>query len=327
MDSRFYLLPLICILIASCSNTSDQRGPDVTRADASLMYEATPEAINDVASSASDPQEEYPGRSIDQIFPILDEFDFGDEQRRGRSYSIFQAGYEIKVQGFSPRSISKNGRAVLQLKTKAKAEDYWSLLVGRSKLIGPGSDQLYIVSTGPGGPCCTNYWIVDISKGVPRLIFRSEEFGSFRDAMELFDADGDGIHELVQFDSCFRYFMDNCGSCSPEPRAMFKYNEELGVYRPARGILQDFARVGLGEWERRIASRNTELDQTNEANARFDQNSETLGLVAQLFHTGEDKKAWRVFRKYHGRDPQVEAEILHRLNSCKFIKALRRSAK
>ena len=29
-------------------------------------------------------------------------------------------------------------------------------------------------------------------------------------AYEIFDEDGDGVYELVQFDSCLRYFKDDC---------------------------------------------------------------------------------------------------------------------
>lgn len=144
----------------------------------------------------------YPGKTIDEIFPFIAEHDFMEENFKGKTYSEKVDKFEITIKNFAPKMIIKDGKTIFNFKTLYPNE-YHSNLIGVSHLLGKNSKQIYVVSGGPGGVCCTNYWITEVSGKTPRNIFRSEDFGSFRDAMEIFDADGDGIYELVQFDSAF----------------------------------------------------------------------------------------------------------------------------
>lgn len=175
----------------------------------------TPSPTPEIASEA---EPKYLGTAIDQVFPPTTHISAIDNNDHEKDYSVEVAGFLLKVEEYVPRTLEHNGRAVFKFKER-EAGGYWGTLVGSSQLRGSGSKEIYTVVSGPGGVCCTNYSIVNISSGRPKSIFHSEDFGGFRDPMEIFDAEGDGIYELMQFDSCFRYFMDDCGSCSPEPRA------------------------------------------------------------------------------------------------------------
>ena len=278
---------------------------------------------NTPMASAPEP---YPGKTIDMIFPLNDE---NSRSRTGpndaENQTVEQSGYTIRTKGMVPSVMERDGKKLMSFEAEHDWEGYWSFLTGEAKLIGPESTQIYIVSTGPGAVCCTNYWIIDIADPNPRLIFRSEEFGSFREPMELFDEDGDGIYELVQFDSCMRYFDGDCGSCSPEPRVYFKYDPVKKQYLPAKGITQDFVKEGLIESERSIAKKYEEFKRTGDPGLKLEIEGSALSHAAQLIHMGEEKNAREFFDKYiTDENGETRKEFDQRLSQCKFYQAIRK---
>src|SRR5688572_14487402 len=142
-------------------------------------------------------EDKYPGVTIDQRFPIISEHSFGDKGTDKLKFDVSVLGLTIQVSGFAPKVLRRKSVKLLSFKTR-QPPDYWSNLVGTSSLLGEASSEIYVVSTGPGAVCCTNYWVVDVSSKKPKLIFRSEDFGNFREPMEIFDHDDDGVFELVQ---------------------------------------------------------------------------------------------------------------------------------
>jgi hypothetical protein len=239
--------------------------------------------------------------------------------------AAFEAeGYVVKILHYVPRTLERNGQQVFKFK---KREDggYWATLIGSSRLLGPNSSQIFTAVSGPGGVCCTNYSIIDISSSDPRQIYHSEDFGDFRNPMEVFDADGDGIYELVQFDSCFRYFMDDCGSCSPQPRAYFKYDLRRKQYFPAVGIVQDFVEKGHRDSDKWIAEKSQEFKATGDGGLGEDVRRSALAHMVDLLYIGEERRAWAVFDTYVD-DPNGETrrEIKKRLEGCKFYQAMRK---
>ena len=312
----FGLLLIACIDAPKPGTGSDADNTSV-RANTSTEH---PISFTEPAPMSEGP--EYPGKTIDQLFPIISDHSFADGNFREMRFDVEVLGFRVAVSGFAPQSIKKNSKALLKYRTRQPA-DYWSNLVGVSSLLGPESKQIYVVSTGPGAVCCTNYWITDVSSKTPRNLFRSEDYGSFRNAMEVFDAEGDGVYELVQFDSCFRYFMDDCGSCSPEPRAYFRYDAKRQRYRPVKGVQQDFVKKEMERTEKWIEEKYQELKAKNDLTTEFDLHRTVLSYVADLLHIGEEKKAWRVFNKYgNDADGKVRKEIRRRLASCEFYQAL-----
>jgi hypothetical protein len=270
----------------------------------------------------------YPGVTIDQKFPIIEAHDFTEENFKGKTFVMRIEGFEVSFLNFAPRAINKNNGAILTF-APSFPEDYHSSLVGAARLLGEKSKQIYVVAGGPGAVCCTNYWITDVSGEKPRSIFRSQDFGGFRDPMEVFDADGDEIYELVQFDSAFRYFMGDCGACSPEPRAVFKYDKKTGAYRPAKGIQQDFVKVAFDETEEWIFESFKKLEKEDLPELKTEYSRRFLDYVVNLFYLGEENKAWRVFDKHYigyADKEKTRAEIKHRLRQSKFFQALKKAS-
>lgn len=209
------------------------------------------------------------------------------------------------------------------LKFRAASDDYWSSLVGESHLLGANSNQIYIVATGPGAVCCTNYWIVDTTSTDPHLIFRSEDFGDFRGPIEIADDNKDGIYELAQFDSCMRYFRDDCGSCSPEPRAYFAYDQKRKRYKPTKGIQQAFVKADFSDEEKSLETKHREFRQTKDIVVQNDLRHLLLGHIAELLHIGGDAKAWSYFTRFNDIvDAEDRREMKRRLSHCKFYKIL-----
>lgn len=273
--------------------------------------------------------EPYPGKTIDQMFPVIESRDFIGEDPKQNIYEIEADAFQIVFKGFTPQTINDGGgKSVFKFKTINK-EDYWANLVGVSRLLGKNSRQIYVVASGTGAVCCTNYWITDISKGKPENVFRSEDFGSFRDPMEIFDGDGDGIYELVQFDSAFRYFMGDCGACAPEPRAVFKYDKKSGTYLPAKNLQQDFVKKSFLETEKWIVESFAKLEKEDLPELKTEYNRRFLDYVVDLFYLGDEKKAWQTFDQYYigySQKEEVRAEIKNRLKQAKFFQALKKSA-
>lgn len=307
---------LTVLLLSACSPTVDEINKD----------EVVPTVDSVPASSA--PQTEpspapqvYPGRTIDQVFSPSEWHDFQEAEYKERTYRVPIERYEVEITRLRPTFLMKGSRPVLRFPVYP-ATGYWSSIVGKSRLLGPESTQVYVVASGPGGVCCTNYWIVDITEK-PRIIYRSQEFGSFRDPMEVFDADDDGIFELVQFDSCMRYFRDDCGSCSPEPRVYYKYNRRSEKYLPARGIIQDFVKEQHATSDKWIAEKYQEWSETRDLTLQVDLRRSVIAHVADLLHVDDERKAWATFRKYSGVvDSEDRRELKRRLADCKFYKAL-----
>ena len=271
-------------------------------------------------------EESYSGVTIDQKFPLIEYHYFMEGDFKNKTYSVNAEDFQVTINNFAPQSISKNGKNIFKFKTLSP-KDYWASLVGVAHLLGENSKQIYVTASGPGGVCCTNYWIVDISHGTPRNIFRGEDFGGFRNPMEIFDADGDGIYELVQFDSAFRYFMDDCGSCSPEPRAVFKYDKKSGEYLPAKSIQQDFIKEYFVETEKQLAETFEKLSINEDVSERLDFQRSNLSYIVDLFYLGDERKAWKAFDKYYfgyANKEKIRSEIKNRLRSSKFYQSLKK---
>ena len=142
--------------------------------------------------------------------------------------------------------------------------------------------------------------------------------------MEIFDADNDGIYELVQFDSCLRYFRDDCGSCSPEPRVYFKYRKDIGRYWPVKGVVQDFVREGFAGSDKWIDDKYSEWKSTKDVGIALDLHRSIVAHIADLLHVGEDKKAWSLFEKYSGVvNAEDRRELKKSLRQCKAYNTLK----
>ena len=135
--------------------------------------ENTPE--NTIADENS-----YPGKTIDMVFPPSAETSIvRNGSNDGPDRKFEHSGFTIHTKGFSPSALERNGKKIMKFYTASPWDEYWSFLIGEANLLGPSSKQVYIVSTGPGAVCCTNYWIVDIADSTPRL-FSERKFGRFR---------------------------------------------------------------------------------------------------------------------------------------------------
>lgn len=290
---------------------------------------------NKVEKTEDEPK--YPGVSIDEKFPITAFHDFMEEDFKEKTYTIEAEDFQITINKFAPKTISKNSKVIFNFKTLTP-DDYWSSIIGISQLLGKNSKEIYVVATGPGAVCCTNYWIMNVSGKTPRSIFQSEDYGGFRGPAEIFDADGDGVYELVRWDSAFRYFLEDCGACSPQPRAVFKYDKKLGEYVPAKNIQQDFVKDSFLETEKWILEsfekldrfeRTKDIENPEYLDLKLDYNRRFLDHVVDIFYLGDDTKAWRTFDKYYNgynEKEKVRAEIKNRLRQSKFYQALKKSS-
>jgi len=312
---RRFVFPLALLLLTACTRTGAISGPIQT---SDVTFQAA-QATEPKAPPPLTP--EYPGKTIDEVFPVLESHDFQEEQFKDRKYVVTVANHQVEISRFIPTFLKRNSRRLL--KFQVASGEYWASLVGESHLLGPESKQIYVVASGPGGVCCTNYWIVDIASEEPRIIFRSQDFGSFRNPMEIADDDRDGNYELVQFDSCMRYFGDDCGSCSPEPRAYFAYDKKLKQYRPAKGIRQAFVKAGFSDSEQWLEAKHKEFQSTGDISVQYDLRRSLLAHIADLLHVGDESKGWDYYRKFRNIvDDKDKAEMKKRLAQCKFYKSL-----
>lgn len=327
MTTSKHLSRLIIVLslglMASCTTGL----PTKTIGDARIVVRGTAYETPTPAPTETptpDPQSEYPGVTIDQIFPLVSYSSFNDKTGVDTTRLINALGYDLEIKGFAPIAIKKESRTLFRFKTLF-SDEYHETVVGRSHLLGPQSNEIYVAAVGPGAVCCTNYWIVDVTSSKPRLIFQGEEHGRFRDAIEIFDQDGDGMYELAQSDSCFRYFMERCGTCSPEPKAAFKYDPKRGRYLPARGVRQDFVKAWMTRAENKVKTQYKALQQKPDPSVEFEMNDQVLELFVQMLHIGEEKDGWAFFRKYYSdQTPELMKEIKWRLKKCEFYQALRK---
>ncbi len=309
---RRLTLIAVCFLVFACSEAPLDECDECPQ-EGSISHESD-------AYKATEQSEEakYPGASMASVFPVVSSISTIDDNGADEYAELTADDYSVKVKHYLPMSLSKNGQDIFKFRGR-EIGGYWATGMGISALTGPAAKEVYVVVSGPAAVCCTNYSIIDVSSAKPKSIFHSEEFGSFRDPMEVFDAEGDGVYEIMQFDTCFRYFMDDCGSCTPQPRAYFKFDPRSQRYLPAIGVLQDFVRTDLESTENWIAERSEELKQTGDLKSDVDFRRTVLSHVADLLHIGERSRAWRIFDNYYD-DPNQAArnEIKARLAACKF---------
>ena len=310
---------VITIVLSLSCTEADRRSASTDLPAVAVMPSATP-----IDSRPSEPEyAAYPEKTIDEVFPVTTFSSSLDDDGREEDQSIDIAGYTMRIKNYVPHTLLKDGKVEFVFK-KREPEGYWGTVVGVSHLRGPKSEDIYVAISGPGGVCCTNYSIIDISSGTPKSIFHSEDFGYFRNPMEVFDADGDGVYELVQFDSCMRYFLDDCGSCSPEPRVHFRYDRVQGQYLPAALIQQAFVRESMASIEKWIDHEFKKWKSTRDLQTRYELDRSLRSYVADLLHIGAEQKAWAVFKRYgDDSDGKERKEIKRRLAGCKFYQALR----
>ncbi|MFN0141597.1 MAG: hypothetical protein ACKVQW_16110 [Pyrinomonadaceae bacterium] len=316
---RLVLLFIMALTAANCASTSplpisSEQSAAKVAAHEDPAFEPTPESTP-----------KYPGISIAEVFPILNSSSLLDDNGREAEQMVEIEGFILKIEGYKPISLGKHESPLFKFKKYREREGYWAFSTGISRLRGPNTKEIYTETAGPGAVCCTNYSIIDISSTHPRTIFHSEDFGYFRDTMEIFDGDADGIYELMQWDSCMRYFRDDCGACSPEPRAYFKYNAKIGRYQPASKIMQGFVRDQFARTEEWLAAKLNEFKQSKDAGIGQELRRSVVAHVADLLHIGEEQKAWSIFRQYGAVvDNEDRSEIKKRLADCKFYRALPR---
>ena len=313
---RRILVILFLFSLLGCGN-----GPESPPRITGFTIPSIP-AVTPTPEPEAPSQDEYPGVTIDQVFPLIHESSRLDDNG-GESEQLVTAGrFKVRIKDYVPINLESNERSVFSFKQR-QPDGYWGTLVGLSKLRGTRSEELYVVVSGPGGVCCTNYSVIDVSSKTPRSIFHSEDFGSFRMPMEIFDAEGDGVYELVQFDSCMRYFRDDCGSCSPEPRVYFKYRPDLRKYWPARDLIQDFVREGFERSETWLDEKYAVWQTSKDPGLQHDIRRSLIAHVADLLHVGRERDAWKSLHKYRGiTDQEDRVELKRRLAGCKFYQAL-----
>ncbi len=327
---RFSIILTFSLLLASCSkDTSTPYASEATvsgRPSPTTSYNF--DAVNAVDQSKAEttPKHEYPGKDIQAVFPPETKNTaswVNDTYERSRSFDI--SGYTITTRNFKPIYLKKNGRVRLKFQTKSSWSDYSAFFAADASLLGPNTKQIYVLSPNTAAVCCTNYWIIDITTNQPRVIFRSEDYGRFREGMEIFDADRDGIYELVQFDATFRYFAGDCGSCSPLPRAYFKYDPTKRSYLPAESVVQDFVVAGIKRSEKWLAEKKDEYDTLKKAEVDSLVQRNALARTADLLFIGEEKRAWKIFDTYVF-DPKgdLRKEMKWDLRQSKFYQALRK---
>lgn len=323
----YFLSSFLAIFFISCGSSPieiSKQENDLPIQSKTILENTNSNSVN---PNSEETKTEYPGITIDEKFPVTENRIFTENKNDEKMHISSIDDYEIIFRTFTPKTINKNGKTIFKFKTLYN-EGYWANLTGVAQLLGENSKQIYVTASGTGGVCCTNYWITDVSNGTPKDIFRSEDYGGFRNPMEIFDGDGDGIYELVQFDSAFRYFMDDCGSCSPEPRAVFRYNEKAGKYLPAKNIQQDFVKESLLKTEKWLAETNEKLTIKNDPGEAIDFNRTLLAHIVDLIYSGNETKAWKMFDYYYAdysEKEKISAEIKKRLRQSKFYQALKKS--
>ncbi len=320
----FVRTPYIIIILVTFIACGQELSTERLRADEDPGVSETNPAPSSSTETTAEAEPNYEGVTIDQIFPITGRVSAIDDDGREKAAAFEVDGYVVKIEDYIPLYLERDAKTIFRFKRR-ESDGYWATLVGRSHLLGPASTQIFTVVSGPGGVCCTNYSIIDISSSDPREIFHSEDFGDFRNPMEVLDADGDGIYELVQFDSCFRYFMDDCGSCSPEPRAYFKYDPRRKQYFPTPGIVQDFLKDGHRHSDEWLAEKSEQFKATGDVGIGQDIRRSALAHMVDLLYIGDETRAWTVFDTYID-DPkdEIRREIKSRLKGCKFYQAMRK---
>jgi len=316
---RIFLLIAVSIFISACGQVKIPDEIAEMKTTPPVITESTPEPTPD-----PDDQEAYPGISIGEKFPPAVLYSF-DADKINESTSFDLAGYTVNFQKYAPLSLTQNGNVIFRFKKREEA-GYWAMSAGTAHLTGLESNQIYVDVNGTAAICCNNYSIIDVGSGKPRSIYHSEDFGNFRGSMEIFDEDGDGIYEIVQMDSCLRYFNDDCGSCSPQPRAYFKYDRTKRQYLPATGVVQDFIRNGFVRSDKWLSEQQAEMKRSGDKYIQYDINRAAIAHTADLLYVGDPVRAWNVFDEYvDDPDGQIKRELNKRLSECKFYQYIKKT--
>lgn len=322
------LVPVFCFTIcflAGCNSAitqpatiqSSKQSTGTPKAEPS--YQSFSEAIavtNEPAPTPSPETEiEYPGVFIDSKFPLTetDEFTY-------QNYKLISSPQERKFSATFPVKITRDGKTIY--KFKPKYEYSRTNGAGVAALLGEKSQQLYYVNI-TGGPCCVHYWIIDVTSGSPKEIFRSDDYNDLSEMIELHDFDNDGTLEISQLVYTFRYFDDLCGSCSPLVHAVFKYDKAKGKYLPARGLYLPYAREYIKQREEQVAEEN----KNESANGFYWQYKvKILEVLLGHIYAGEREKGWKFFEKNYlaGDKKEYRPKIEKVLAESKLYKALYR---
>jgi hypothetical protein len=320
---------LVCLLLIAACQGAKRAGTDWPKAMAQV-----PEAVStrvptpDATADSAQLEKPYPGRRNDEVFPSIAEHSFSEPEFEGKRYSVVMDKLRVNIQNFAPKSISRNNQTLMRFQTGSNA-NYNSNRVGKSHLLGSHSNEIY-VGANNGGICCGEDWIVDITNGKPRIIFHSDDWGYFYGGLEVFDADGDGIYEIVDFDASFRYVASLLGVSSPQPRAVFKYDRRLRRYVPAPELQQGFVKQGMAENEKWIRRRYLKLKSEPEAYPeQFIIN--LISQVVDLFFQGKERQAWNMLNRYCPPDKlnSIRAELRERVRkspTCRRSKNARLAA-
>lgn len=308
---KIFVLVIFCLSLLSCGQ-HDKIAENLNKATNSDGNSSID------SEQVGEPTSSYPGVTIDQKFGIIEYRHFLESDLMGRVSTFSAGGFEIEFKGFAPQQITRKGKTALRI--KKRESEYTSLTVGTASLTGDDSKQIFIL-THTGAVCCSSFWLIDISNGKPSTIFQSEDYDYYRGGMEIFDANHDGIYELSLFDSSFRYILDDCGSCSPEPRAVFKYDKKKRKYLPSTGIQQEFVLESFREREQWFAETFEKMKDQQNLNERYNFHRGVRAFTVDLLYFGDERRAWRVFDKYypleHGKKDN-RAEIKKIFNSTKF---------
>lgn len=324
MKTPCLLFSLSLLLLAGCTDRVRQIAskslPLPVSVDSQVVTSPTPTPEPDPS-----PDETYPGVDISDEFPQLE---YGStlepnrlETKRSGQHVVKVGRARLSFVDYTPTSVSIGNNSA-EIQTRHPGE-YWGYAVGKGDFLGKGSEVVYIYIDGPGVVCCNQTILIDVSRPIPRVIFRSEDDGGFKWGTEIFDAEGDGVFELVKWDTSFRYFMDDCGSCSPEPKAVFKYDKRLGKYIPAKGLRQDFEAENLKQDEERI-KKQFALWKSGSPEMSYDLGRSVKAHVVDLLWTGEEEKAWQFFELYAPFDKdEVKKAMKAQLRSCDYYQAIR----
>jgi hypothetical protein len=321
---RALIIGLLPILVStSCKDASTKMAP---HARSTVPTTSEKVAFLTPSPTPAEFSESYPGVKLEYEFPVLFERPWDLETANSGITDIDVGEALVQFHGFRPVRINNDGRSI-PIKTNEPDDSgyYHSNFGGVARLLGPKTKQIYVEAYGPAGSCCSNFWIVDLTGPVPGNVFRSEDYGEFREGMEIEDVDGDGIYELFMFDNCFRYFAGDCGSCSPQPRVAFKYNVAKRAYLPIKNLQQSFIRSNMKVSEEWFAAKFDKLRTDPEHRDETGVRRSTYSYVVDLLHIGQEEEAWRFLQKYAANTPKEDLkEMKSRLRSCKYYQALRR---
>lgn len=265
------------------------------------------------------PEEAYPGVELSGRFPAVASAGTTESLKDGK-HQINVGQFKIEFVRYTPVSITGTEGKSVRIETQHPGE-YNGYAVGFAELRGKQEDTIYIEIGGPGAVCCSQILLFDVSGRYPKFAFTSEDYGRFKWGAEIFDSEGDGTLEIAMFDSCFRYFMDDCGSCSPQPRAVFKYDKRNRKYIPAKGLQQDFAKEALKETKAWIKEQYALKDEERDFRYRWSVNQ----FVVQQLWLGDEEKAWSFFDQFAlDRKQETKKEMKETLKECKYYQAIRK---